>query len=60
MKEIGIDQSQMPVSALKKETILKASDVLKKLDSAINEIAVLRSTRNFATQITDAEFQKNY
>jgi predicted DNA-binding WGR domain protein len=47
MKEIGIDQSQLPVSALKKEDIEAASEVLKKLDLAIKELNTLRQNRGF-------------
>jgi len=40
---MGIDQSQMPVSALKKDTILKAKQVLGEIGAAIKELSAIRT-----------------
>ena len=63
MQELGIDQSQLPVSALTKDTIQKAHGVLENLCKTLNELEELRGTRRgfaFSTGRTDVDFSKSF
>lgn len=42
MQEMGIDQSQMPISSLKRSTIDKAKKILGEISAAIKELEQLR------------------
>ena len=42
MQQMGIDQSQMPVSNIKKDTIIKAKKILGEIASAIKGLDDLR------------------
>lgn len=48
MQQMGIDQSQMPVSNIKKDTIIKAKKILGEIASAITGLDDLRKRQHAA------------